>query len=245
MKKSLLLILASLFAIFALAGCAEEEKNDTPAPTVDPALVEQIKQFAEGYYEITFFYTDGAGTMPFSSDCTQAGNYGITAPDTCQTATTKGYGQITVDDSGNMKLITKIQMSNQIMAKLSPDSQYNYTEYPLLPASSIDMTGMTQGVVTINSDKAIIGTTGRDLTKNTSDSAATYTFVFDMQTGTVTNTMTVTTPPSPIPGVTLNPITNVSIVMKKTQALLDGYTMDKNTAFPEPAIEGFVTTPAN
>ena len=33
MKKSFLLILASLFAIFALAGCADESKNDTPAPT--------------------------------------------------------------------------------------------------------------------------------------------------------------------------------------------------------------------
>lgn len=36
MKKSLLLILASLFAIFALAGCAEEE-NDAPA-LIQPTL---------------------------------------------------------------------------------------------------------------------------------------------------------------------------------------------------------------
>lgn len=46
MKKSLLLILASLFAIFALAGCAEEEKNDTPA-VIQPTLsnVSSIKWY--------------------------------------------------------------------------------------------------------------------------------------------------------------------------------------------------------
>ena len=75
MKKSLLLILASLLAVFALAGCAEDSTNDTPAlPPVDPALIEQVKLFAEGYYEISFFYTDGAGFMPFSSNCLNGTN---------------------------------------------------------------------------------------------------------------------------------------------------------------------------
>lgn len=239
MKKSLLLVLASLFAIFALAGCADESKNDTPAPTpTDPELVQQIKQFAEGYYEIRFFYTDGAGALPFSSDCTQAGNYGITAPDNCQTAETKGYGQITVDDNGNMKLTTKIQMTNKFMASVSRDSQYNYTEYPVLPVSSIDMTGMAQGKVTINANKAITGTTGRDLTKNTSDSAATYSFSYDVNTGLLTNTMTVTTPVSGF-----NPTTNVTIVMNKISALPASYNINKNEQFPEPVISGFVTDP--
>ena len=76
MKKSFLLILASLFAIFALSGCADDSKNDTPVVTPNP-LAEQVKQFAEGYYKITFFYTDGAGYKPFSSDCVKAGDMNL------------------------------------------------------------------------------------------------------------------------------------------------------------------------
>lgn len=242
MKKSLLLILASLLAVFALAGCAEDSTNDTPAlPPVDPALIEQVKLFAEGYYEISFFYTDGAGFMPFSSNCTTAGDMGLSATE-CKDATTTGYGQITVDNvSGNITLVTKVQMTNAQMVSLSKDSQYNYTEYPVFPIRSVDMSNMLQGTFTINADKAIKGNTGRDLTKLTSDDNSTYSFSFDTQTGEITNTMTVTTPVV-ITGIT-NPITNVTIVMKKVQTLPTGYNMNKNELFPTPVVEGFVANP--
>ena len=55
MKKSLLLILASLFAIFALAGCAEEEKNDTPAPIPNTPVDLTKPETLNGNYEVTFF----------------------------------------------------------------------------------------------------------------------------------------------------------------------------------------------
>lgn len=240
MKKSFLLILASLFAIFALSGCADDSKNDTPVVTPNP-LAEQVKQFAEGYYEITFFYTDGAGYKPFSSDCVKAGDMNLSTQN-CEDADTTGYGQITVDSiTGNLALVTKVQMTSLTMSTLSKDSQYNYTEYPLFPITSIDMSNISQGTVTINADKSIQGTTGRDLTKNTSDAASTYSFSFNTATSEITNNMTVTTP-IVIPGFT-NPTTNVTIVMKKIEALPTGYNMNKNELFPTPAVEGFVANP--
>ena len=238
MKKSLLLILASLFAVFALTGCAEDSKNDTPASTpVDPELVQQIKQFAEGYYEITFFHTDGAGLLPMTNDCTEAVNQGL-MEDTCTDTPTKGYGQITVDDNGNMKLITKIQMDLSSLAPIlysaGKNSQYNYTEYPLLPASSVDMTDITTGTITINANKAVKGTTGRDLATNTSDAAAEYSFTFNVSNNTITNKMITTTPESVTDLGLGSPTTNVTVVMKKIQTLPTGYTMDKDVRFPEP-----------
>ena len=239
MKKSLLLILASLFAIFALAGCAEEEKSGTPAQTpVDPALVQQIKKFAEGYYEITFFHTDGAGLLPMTNDCTEAVKQGL-MEDTCTDTPTKGYGQIIVDDNGNMNLITKIQMDLSSLAPMlynaGKNSQYNYTEYPLLPASSVDMTDITKGTITINATKAVKGTTGRDLEGDTSDAAAEYSFTFNVLNDTITNKMVTTTPESVTNMGLGEPTTNVTVVMKKlTGELPTGYTMDKDVRFPEP-----------
>lgn len=240
MKKSLLLILASLFAIFALAGCAEESKNETPAPTVDPALVEQIKQFTEGYYEITFFHTDGAGLIPITNSCTEAVNQGLMESSGCTDTPTKGYGQITVDNNGNMKLITKIQMdmmSNlaEILYKYGKNSQYNYTEYSLLPASSVNLSGMSTGTITINANKAVKGTIGRDLAGDTSDTAAEYSFTYDVVTSTITNKMITTTPKSVTDMSLGSPTTNVTVVMRKLNGdLPSGYTMDKDVRFPEP-----------
>ena len=240
MKKSFLLLLISIMTVFLIAGCADDTtkggSGSTEAPT-DPALVEQIKQFTEGYYEITFFYTDGAGIMPISSSCTDAGSKGLNNKQ-CQDATMKGYGQITVDSNGGINLVTKIQMTSGVIANLSKDSQYNYTVYPRIPASSIDMTDLeTKGLVYINKNGGIKGTTGRDLTKNVSDAAATYSFEYSAL-GTITNTMVTTTPVS-----AGSPTTNVIVEMKKIDALPGNYTMDKNTMFPAPTINGFVPDP--
>lgn len=244
MKKSFLLILASLFAIFALAGCADDSKNDTTptTPVVTPTPVEPalIKEYAAGFYEITFFYTDGAEMLPISSNCNESSNYGISTTNSCYSATTKGYGQITVDESNNIHLVTKIQMDlsgNGTIMAISPSSQYNYTVYSPIPASNVLMLGNN---ITINADKAITGVTGRDLSKNTADDAATYSFTFDITNQTITNTMITTTP---IEATFVKPTTNVTVVMKKIDALPDGYTMDANVSFPEPAITGFIENP--
>ena len=74
MKKSLLLILASLFAVFSLTACADEDKNDT---------AEYV-----GTYDVTFFATKPydsnnhamdmlVTTGNMSTDCTMADTLGI------------------------------------------------------------------------------------------------------------------------------------------------------------------------
>ena len=86
MKKSLLLILASLFAVFSLTACADEDKNDTAGevnggtPVVNPAS-EYV-----GTYDVTFFATKPydsnnhamdmlVTTGNMSTDCTMADTY--------------------------------------------------------------------------------------------------------------------------------------------------------------------------
>lgn len=257
MKKSLLLILASLFAIFALAGCAEDSNNDTPAPTVTPIDLSNPLSLV-GLYEITFFYTDGAKFAPLSSSCADVSKYvdssiinGVTFP--CDTTEMKGYGEVTMDAvSGTAKLVTKIQMTSSKMvsdptwsATLKPQ-QYNYTEFSALSLNSITAAG-------INMDNAVKGTSGRNLTSlitpattpeypSAGNSANTdYSFTVDPTDAYVLiNTMVDRSNYA---------AANVVVRMRKIEALPDGYTMDMNTAFPTPVIEGFVTeptaTPAN
>ena len=252
MKKSLLLILASLFAVFALAGCADESKNDTPAPTPTVTPIDLSNPLSlVGLYEITFFYTNGAGLAPLSSSCADASKYvdssiinSVTTP--CDTTEMKGYGEVTMDDvSGTAKLVTKIQMTSSNMVNgtysstLKPQ-QYNYTEFSPLSLKSITVAG-------INMDKAVKGTTGRNLTSlitpaetpaypGINNSANTdYSFTVDPNDAYVLiNTMTDRSNYA---------AANVVVRMRKIEALPEGYTMDMNTAFPTPAIEGFVTNP--
>lgn len=258
MKKSFLILLSSILAVFLITGCADDTTSNnggTTTPPTDPAIVEQIKQFADGYYEIKFFYTDGAGLAPISSDCTYASDNGYhTSQTTCYSATTKGYAKITVDNNGGINLATKIQMDlknslPKIYFDQAKDSQYNYTVYPTIPASAIDMSQLATGVVTINKNNTVKGTSGRDLSKNVSDAAATYSFDVTLPADTTTpitikNTMITTTPDIGLPGIPTNPTTNVIVEMSKITALPADYTMDVNTKFPEPVIEGFATTPA-
>ena len=63
--KKYLFVLASLFAIFIISGCAEEKsinKYTAQSPNPEPKPVTEM-------YEITFFYTDYASTISSSSDC--------------------------------------------------------------------------------------------------------------------------------------------------------------------------------
>lgn len=254
MKKSLLLVLASLFAIFALAGCAEDSTNDTPAPstpTVAPLDLSNPLSLV-GVYEITFFYTDGATVAPLSSSCADAAQYvdssiinSVTIP--CDTTEMKGYGEVTMDvASGTAKLVTKIQMTSSKMVSdptwsitLKPQ-QYNYTEFSPLSLSSITATG-------INMDNAIKGTSGRNLTSLITPAA---TPAYPSANNSANTDYSFTVDPND-PYVLINTMTdrsnvlaaNVVVRMRKIEALPEGYTMDMNTAFPTPAIEGFVTNP--
>lgn len=249
MKKSFLILLSSILAVFLITGCADDTTSNNnggnTTPPTDPALVEQIKQFAEGYYEVSFFYTDGASHLPLTSSCTKATEQGLNTGESCTDVPTKGYAQITVDNNGGINLATKIQMTNGTLALLSKDSQYNYTVYPTIPATAVDMSQIaTTGTVTINKNNVVKGTSGRDLSKNVSDAAATYSFDVTIPADTTTtpitikNTMVTTTPIA-----IGNPTTNVIVEMTKIDALPSGYTMDKNAQFPKPVINDFVTNP--
>lgn len=255
MKKSLLLILASLFAVFALTGCAEDSNNDTPAPTPTPTVtpIDLSNPLSlVGLYEITFFYTDGAGLAPLSSSCENASKYvdssiinKVTV--TCDTTEMKGYGKVTMDEaSGTAKLVTKIQMTSSKMvsdpklsAMLKPQ-QYNYTEFSPLSLKSITVAG-------INMDNAVKGTSGRNLT---SLITPTETHIYPSAGNSANTDYSFTVDPTDA-YVLINTMVdrsnyaaaNVVVRMRKIEALPDGYTMDMNTAFPTPVIEGFVASP--
>ena len=253
MKKSLLLILASLFAIFALAGCAEDSKNDTPAPTATPIDLSSIEKYATlvGTYEITFFYTDGAGMLALSNDCANVPTYIAGAQPCAETSqvTMQGKGTITMDVATQTgKLVTKMQMTNDCIKRagtenacpsviwIDPfafvkDQQYNYTVFTDIPLSAISANG-------INLDNTVKGTTGRTLTQISNVPDSTYSFTIADDKLTIINNMVDESSIMPA---------NVTIRMKKISDIPE--TLDANVAFDTPVIEGFVTeptaTPAN
>lgn len=249
MKKSLLLILASLFAVFALTGCAEDSKNDSPAVTpptvvtIDPTNPEALRNLL-GYYEITFFYTSGAGLLPLSSDCTLVSYYTGTADEKCVQGTNnvemKGYGVVTVDQTmSNIQVATKMQMTNQYLQdpskagatslywSMAQNNQYNYTVFNSIPVTAIEDNAINNGVY------AVKGVTGRNLKYNTTDSEATYKFEL-LSDGSIRNTMV---------DYSSGIGAAVTVIMKKIDTLPEGYNLDGSTQFPLPEITGFSTNP--
>lgn len=251
MKKSLLLILASLLAVFALAGCADESKNDTPAPTptVTPIDLSNIEKYATlvGTYEITFFYTNGANLLPLSNDCANVPTYVAGAKacaDTNQVAM-QGKGVITMDMRNQTgRLITKMQMTNDCIKRAGTanecpsdlgfdpfayvkDQQYNYTVFTDIPVSAISADG-------INLDNTVKGTTGRTLTKQSIVPDTTYSFTVADDKLTIINTMLDKSSFAEAA---------VTIRMKKISDIPE--TLDANVAFDTPVIEGFVANIQN
>ena len=248
MKKSLLLILASLLAVFALAGCAEEEKSETPAETsptvvpIDPASNPAALTDLLGHYEITFFHTNGGGILSVSTDCNQVAYWTGSADTKCVQGTNnvemKGYGTVLLsEDKQYINIITKMQMTNESFKSgtglwvAGKDSQYNYTVYTPIPVTAIANGAVNDGT------NAVKGTSGRDLTKTSSAPNDTYKFEL-LSDGSIRNTMKNTAGTATLIGGA-----DVTIIMKKIGALPEGYTMDANTQFPEPVISGFVTDP--
>lgn len=232
MKKSFLLILASLFAIFALAGCADESKNDTPAPTA-PSDTGKLSQLL-GNYEIVFFYTDGGGLLSIASDCTKVEYYTGKEDPKCVQGTNnvnmKGYGRVDLNTNNEIEIITKMQMTNQNLKNgtglwgAAKNNQYNYTVFKPIPVNAISDNAINNGT------NAVKGTTGRNLIQNTNNADDTYKFEL-LSDGTIRNTMTDHSVDIAI--------ANVTVIMKKIDTLPQGYNMNKNEKFPEPAIEGF------
>lgn len=221
MKKSLLLILASLFAIFALAGCAEEE-NDAPTLSNVSSL--------NGTYDIEFFYVN-AVIAALTTDCSKVEEYasGETQCRDNATDSVQHYGQatITVNPDGSVKVFSKIQINGGVfdqtegvgflINKFAADKRYNFTEYKTIPASAI------------TAASAVTGTYGRSADKLVEE------------TKSVNNTFTFTVEPD---GTVVNVLTDVTVMPAKTIVRMkkvsnDVIALDPNTAYETPVIDNF------
>lgn len=223
MKKSLLLILASLFAIFALAGCAEEE-------LIQPTLSNVSS--LNGTYDIEFFYVN-AVTAALTTDCSKVEEYasGETQCRDNATDSVQHYGQatITVNPDGSVKVFSKIQINGGVfdqtegvgflINQFAADKRYNFTEYKTIPASAITAASAVTGT----------GTYGRSADKLVEE------------TKSVNNTFTFTVEPD---GTVVNVLTDVTVMPAKTIVRMkkvsnDVIALDPNTAYETPVIDNF------
>lgn len=240
MKKSLLLILASLFAIFALAGCAEEE-NDAPA-LIQPTLIQPTLSNVpslNGTYDIEFFYVN-AFIAALTTDCSKVEEYasGETQCRDNATDSVQHYGQatITVNPDGSVKVFSKIQINggvfdqtDSLINRVAADKRYNFTEYKTIPALAISETAVNDSVNDSTAASAVTGTYGRSadkLVEETKSVNNTFTFTVEPD-GTVVNVLT---------DVTVMPA-NTIVRMKKVSN--DVIALDPNTAYETPVIDNF------
>lgn len=224
MKKSLLLILASLFAIFALAGCAEEE-------LIQPTLSNVSS--LNGTYDIEFFYVN-AVIAALTTDCSKVEEYasGETQCRDNATDSVQHYGQatITVNPDGSVKVFSKIQINGgvfdqtegvgSLINRVAADKRYNFTEYKTIPASAVNDSTVAS---------AVTGTYGRSADKLVEE------------TKSVNNTFTFTVEPD---GTVVNVLTDVTVMPAKTIVRMkkvsnDVIALDPNTAYETPVIDNF------
>ncbi len=234
MKKSLLLILASLFTVFALTGCADEEKNDTPVitqPTLSepvitqPTLSESDLKSLQGTYDIEFFYTY-ATVATLTNDCSKLQEY-VGSDAKCSNITDQsemqGKGSIAVSND-YVKIITKVQLdgggfNNQTLAQFAKNQKYNYTVYNDIPVSAVKDNYL-------NLDNVTKGTTGRNADSLAGSKDDTYNIT--IENGIVIIDMIKDT------GISIAKTAPVVVRMKKVSDNVE--TLDPNTAFPTPDI---------
>ncbi|MDE7315928.1 MAG: hypothetical protein K2N11_09560 [Mucispirillum sp.] len=191
MKKSLLLILASLFAVFALAGCSDDDNNETPPPTpIDLEKPETLK----GAYNVTFFATkptsggtfDMAAMGTMTTDCVKADELGILKAVDSERLDVKTeckrngalnsdianiVGQqavITYNENTGLTIETKLQIWKDIMV-MSPNDTYQYTKYTSVPATNITAEG-----INVVEETAVKGVSGRHLTAKSENPSSTF-----------------------------------------------------------------------
>ncbi len=228
MKKSLLLILASLFTVFALTGCADEEKNDTPVitqPTLSESEITQptlsdLKSL-QGTYDIEFFYTY-ATVATLTNDCSKLQEY-VGSDAKCSNSEMQGKGSIAVFNN-HVKIITKVQLdgggfNNPTVAQVAKNQKYNYTVYNDIPVSAVKDN-------CLNLDNVTKGTTGRNADSLADSKDDTYNIT--IENGIVIINMTKDT------GISIAKTAPVVVRMKKVSDNVE--TLDPNTAFPTPDI---------
>ncbi len=234
MKKSLLLILASLFTVFALTGCADEEKNDTPVitqPTLSESEITQptlsdLKSL-QGTYDIEFFYTY-ATVATLTNDCSKLQEY-VGSDAKCSNIANQrdsemqGKGSIAVSNDC-VKIITKVQLdgggfNNPTVAQVAKNQKYNYTVYNDIPVSAVKDNYL-------NLDNVTKGTTGRNADSLADSKDDTYNIT--IENGIVIIDMIKYT------GISIAKTAPVVVRMKKVSDNVE--TLDPNTAFPTPDI---------
>ncbi len=226
MKKSLLLILASLFTVFALTGCADEEKNDTPVIT-QPTLSESDLKSLQGTYDIEFFYTY-ATVATLTNDCSKLQEY-VGSDAKCSNIANQrdsemqGKGSIAVSDD-YVTIITKVQLdgggfNNPTVAQVAKNQKYNYTVYNDIPVSAVKDNYL-------NLDNVTKGTTGRNADSLADSKDDTYNIT--IENGIVIIDMIKDT------GISIAKTAPVVVRMKKVSDNVE--TLDPNTAFPTPDI---------
>lgn len=252
MKKSFLLILASLFAIFALSGCADDSKNDnggttpTPPPTPTPSPLPEDISTLKGTYDIKFFYTDGGKVAVVTTDCSKITEYvGSTAKQCANAATdtVKHKGRLTLDvlADGSVKIISKIQMAggafeNTDMGKIakSQGANYNYTEYTVIPKEAISATKINDP----ETGKNVKGVQGRNAVSPTpydvnstatSQNAANTTYEFTYENGVLICKMKDT-----------SSLVAADVVIHLTKKSDNIEVFDAQKPFDTPAIDNFV-----
>ena len=224
MKKSLLLILASLFTVFALTGCADEEKNDTPVIT-QPTLSD-LKSL-QGTYDIEFFYTY-ATVATLTNDCSKLQEY-VGSDAKCSNIANQrdsemqGKGSITVFND-YVKIITKVQLdgggfNNPTVAQVAKNQKYNYTVYNNIPVYAVKDNYL-------NLDNVTKGTTGRNADSSVKSEDDTYNIT--IENGIVIIDMIKDT------GISIAKTAPVVVRMKKVSDNVEY--LAPNTAFPTPDI---------
>ncbi|MDE7315142.1 MAG: hypothetical protein K2N11_05500 [Mucispirillum sp.] len=248
MKKSLLLILASLLAVFTLAGCSEDDKNDnggtTPPQTTYP-LPEDISTL-KGTYDIKFFYTDGGGQAVVTTDCYKVTEYVGSSAKQCENAdkeTVTYTGRLTFDvlEDDSVKIISKIQMAggafdNTPLGKAAKllGANYNYTEYAIIPADAISETKINDP----ETGKNVKGVQGRNAVNPTPyypdsaaqrNNAANTTYEFTYENNVLICKMKDT-----------SSIATADIVIRLEKKDEDIEEFDAQTPFETPTIDNFV-----
>ena len=206
----------------------ENPEEPTTPPTVVPITFEQVQTLMglTGSQEILFFYTDGAGSMPLSNDCSKLEFYSITTPTNtnCTPVTMNGYGNINFNMS-TFNLTAKLQMTNAMLA-YSSNNQYSYME--LTPNVMFQISSQTFFSGDSNSAYS------RDLSAENTANVESY--KIELLSDNTIKVTFVTSVTSPMPLTT-----NVVFIMKKIETLPEGYDLDQNKLFPAPQISGEIT----
>ncbi|MCI6474549.1 MAG: hypothetical protein MSA07_02505 [Mucispirillum sp.] len=248
MIQKFLYVFAVFLHIFLLYGCADEDKmmqvlnsNIISGNNRNEEFIEQIDLnnpfSALGYYKVIFYYNDGAGVIPLSSDCNKVEEYAgyedVNCIQSINNVEMNGYAKVNLDEAmAYIHIDYKLQMTNEYLKNSINNSsnfsalkgmQYNYIDFNPMPVTSISDTGLN------NNEYSVKGFTIIDLFDNITDKDAEYIFEL-LPDKTLENT------------ITYNGIfgkTKTIIILKKIKELPQGYNMDINTLFPEPVIDDF------